>query len=82
MSPSEVVHDLFSRGETMANVFIEPAPDGHFIIEHENGSKHTQHYPTQQAAIDHAKSMGYHPLVARVRHLNDKKIPDHWRSAD
>lgn len=22
-----------------------------------------------------------HPLIARVRQLNDKKIPDHWRSA-
>ena len=66
----------------MANVFIEPVPDGHFVIEHLNGSKHPQHYPTQQAAIDHAKAMGHHPLVARVRHLNDKNIPDHWRSAD
>ncbi len=66
----------------MANVFIEPAPDRLFIIEHENGPKHTQHYPTQKAAIDHAKAMGYHPLVARVRHLNDKAKPDQWRSAD
>jgi hypothetical protein len=23
----------------------------------------------------------FSPLVARVRHLNDKKKPDHWRSA-
>jgi hypothetical protein len=61
----------------MPNVFIDPAPDGHFFIEHENGTRHVPHFPTQQAAIDHAKSMGYHPLVARVRHLNDGKIPDH-----
>jgi hypothetical protein len=27
------------------------------------------------------KANGHHPLVARVRHLNNKKIPDHWRSA-
>ena len=24
---------------------------------------------------------GHAPLVARVRHLNDKKKPDHWRAA-
>jgi hypothetical protein len=24
-------------------------------------------------------AMGHAPHVARVRHLNDKKIPDHWR---
>jgi hypothetical protein len=26
-----------------------------------------------------AKSEGHSPSVARVRHLNDKRIPDHWR---
>ncbi len=66
----------------MANVFVEPVPDGHFIIEFADGTKHSKHFQTQREAIDHAKSMGHHPLVARVRHLNDKKIQDHWRSAD
>ena len=28
------------------------------------------------------KSLGHQPLVARLRHLNDKKIPDYWRWAD
>jgi hypothetical protein len=32
-------------------------------------------------AIKWAKDNGHHPLVARVRHLNDKKTPDHWRTA-
>jgi hypothetical protein len=36
---------------------------------------------TQKAAIDWAKQN--HPNaplhVARVRHLSDKRIPDHWR---
>jgi hypothetical protein len=32
-------------------------------------------------AIDWAKKQAHSPLVARVRHLNDKKKPDHWRSA-
>ena len=65
----------------MANVFIEPVDDGHFIIEHADGAKDSRHFKTQKEAIDHAKSQGHHPLVARVRHLNDKKIPDHWRPA-
>jgi hypothetical protein len=36
---------------------------------------------TQEAAIDWARKQGHEPLVARVRHLNDKKKPDHWRPA-
>ena len=38
-------------------------------------------FKTQKEAIDWAKAKGHAPLVARVRHLNDKKNPDHWRSA-
>jgi hypothetical protein len=38
-------------------------------------------FRTQQEAIDWAKANGHHALVARVRHLNNKKIPDDWRSA-
>ena len=38
-------------------------------------------FKTQREAIDWAKAEGHHPLVARVRHLNDKKKPDHWRAA-
>ena len=37
---------------------------------------------TQSAAIDWARGDGHSPLAARVRHLNDKKNPGHWRSAD
>jgi hypothetical protein len=40
-----------------------------------------QIFKSQREAIDWAKSEGHHPLVARVRHLNDKKVPDHWRAA-
>jgi hypothetical protein len=36
---------------------------------------------TQKEAIDWAKKNGDSPLVARVRHLNDKKITDYWRAA-
>jgi hypothetical protein len=38
-------------------------------------------FKTQREAIDWAKKQAHSPLVARVRHLNDKKKPDHWPSA-
>jgi hypothetical protein len=71
----------------MANVYIEARPKGregdaitHYVVEdHAISVLHTA--PTQAAAIDWAKKQGHHPLVARVRHLSDKKTPDHWRSA-
>jgi hypothetical protein len=37
-------------------------------------------FSNQKAAIDWAKAKGHSPHVARVRHLNDKKRPDHWRA--
>jgi hypothetical protein len=36
---------------------------------------------TQREAMPWAKKRGHRPLVAGVRHLNDKKIPGHWRAA-
>lgn len=72
----------------MANVYVEPRPKGRpegspitdYVVE-----DHADHalgtFKTQQEAIEWAKKNGHHPLVARVRHLNDKKKPDHWRSA-
>jgi hypothetical protein len=38
-------------------------------------------FKTQREAIDWARKQGHSSLVARVRNLNDKKKPDHWRSA-
>jgi hypothetical protein len=38
-------------------------------------------FKTQQEAIDRSRKNGHAPLVARVRHLIDKKKPDHWRAA-
>jgi len=72
----------------MANVYVEARPKGrhgepidHYVVE-----DHADHalakFSTQREAIDWAKAQGHHPLVARVRHLSDKKVPDHWRSAD
>ena len=35
---------------------------------------------TQQEAVDWAKRNGGPAHVSRVRHLNDKRVPDHWRA--
>ncbi len=72
----------------MANVYIEPRPKGRregehiddYVVEdHADQVLHT--CKTQHEAIEWARRHGHAPLVARVRHLNDKKKPDHWRSA-
>jgi hypothetical protein len=70
----------------MANVYIEPRPKGRpegspiddFVVE-DGAARVLKTFKTQKEAIEWAKRQGYHPLVARVRHLNDKKMPDHWR---
>jgi hypothetical protein len=72
----------------MANVYIEPRPKGRqegtpiddYVVE-DGADKVLKTFNTQKEAIDWAKKQGHHPLVARVRHLNEKKNPDHWRSA-
>ena len=73
----------------MANVFVEARPKGRpegshiddYVVEdradHELGT-----FATQREAIEWAKKRGHHPLVARVRLLNDKDRPDHWRAAE
>jgi hypothetical protein len=72
----------------MANVYIEARPKGypeHSRIDDYVIEDHADHVlattRTQREAIDWAKGQGHKPLVARVRHLNDKKKPDHWREA-
>jgi hypothetical protein len=72
----------------MAVVFVEARPKGKteggpitdFVVE-----DHADHvlgvYKTQKEAIDWSRAHGHTPHVARVRHLNDKKKPDHWRAA-
>ncbi len=72
----------------MPNVYVEARPKGRpehshiddYVVEDHAGQVLVT-TRTQQEAIDWAKRQGHHPLVARVRHLNDKKNPDHWRSA-
>jgi hypothetical protein len=72
----------------MANVFVEARPKGQqqgtsvedYVVEdHVDHVLHTN--KTQIDAVMWAKKEGHRPLVARVRHLNDKTIPDHWREA-
>jgi hypothetical protein len=68
----------------MANVYVEGRPAGSTIQDYVV-EDHTNHelgiLKTQKEAIDWTKAKGHAPLVAPVRHLNDKKNPDHWRSA-
>jgi len=76
-----------NREDEMAVVYIEARPKGRaegspitdYVVE-----DHTDHelgkFDTQKEAIDWAKNKGHSPHVARVRHLNDKKKPDHWRA--
>ena len=71
----------------MANVYVEARPKGRlegspiadYVVE-----DHADHvlgtFATQKEAIDWAKGAGHTPHVARVRHMNDKKKPDHWRA--
>jgi hypothetical protein len=73
----------------MANVYIEARPKGRPEGSHIDDyavQDYADHilatFKTQHEAVTWAKKkQGHHPFVARVRHLNDKKKPDHWRSA-
>ena len=70
----------------MVAVFVEPRPKGKpegspitdYVVE-----DHADHvlatFKTQGEAIQWAKAHGETPHVARVRHLNDRNKPDHWR---
>jgi len=65
----------------MANVYVEARPKGREEGAHIDDSDVLATFKTQHEAIAWEKKEGHHPLVARVRHVNDKKKPDHWRSA-
>lgn len=72
----------------MANVYVEARPKGRaageriddYVVE-DHADSILATFKTQGEAIDWAKGKGRNPLVARVRHLNDKQKPDHWRAA-
>jgi len=71
----------------VANIFVEARPKGRpegspiegYVVE-DHADDVLAEFETQDEAIWWAKSEGYVPRVARVRHLNDKKKPDHWRA--
>lgn len=73
--------------EFMATVYVEARPKGRpegsriddYVVETQ-GDEVLGTFTTQKAAIDWAKENGHSPHVARVRHLNDKRKPDHWRA--
>jgi hypothetical protein len=70
----------------MASVFVEPRPKGRpegseitdYVVESAGGVVLVT-TATQAEALKWAKDNGHSPHVARVRHLNDKDRPDHWR---
>jgi hypothetical protein len=72
--------------EVRTTVYIEAPPEGRqeasaiedYVVE-EQGDRVLKTFKTQAEAITWAKSEGHSPHLSRVRHLNDKKIPDHWR---
>jgi hypothetical protein len=79
------INNKLSGEKIMANVYTEARPKGrqegtsieNYVVE-EQGDRVSRHSRPRQA-ITWAKSQGYSLHVARVQHLNDKKIPDHGR---
>ena len=71
----------------MAIVYIEARPKGRkeeepitdYVVE-DHADHVLETFKTQHEAIAWAKKQGHSPHVARVRHLNNKKTPDHWRA--
>jgi hypothetical protein len=61
------------KGET------EPSPVADYVVE-DHADLVLATFLTPSDAIYWAKKNGHTPHVARVRHLNDKKKPDHWRA--
>jgi hypothetical protein len=78
---------VFAGKTEMAAVYIEARPKGRpegtriddYVVE-----DHADHvlatFKTQHEAIEWAKKNGHAAHVARVRHLNNKRSPDHWRA--
>ncbi len=63
------------------SLFVNQNAQGKFTVEPEHLTAPLAICNTQAEAISWARK--HHPNsalhVARVRHLSDKKIPDHWR---
>jgi hypothetical protein len=71
-----------------ACVYVEARPKGgregtpidDYVVE-DDADHELATFKKQHEAIEWAKKNGHSPLVARVRHRNDKKRPEYWRSA-
>jgi hypothetical protein len=69
-------------------VYIDARPKGRqegsavedFVVE-DHADYVLAAFKTQREAIEWARNNNHSPLVARVGHLNDKKVLDHWRAA-
>jgi hypothetical protein len=63
----------------VANVFVEPpSPITDYVVE-DRANHVLASFQTQEAGSTGQRQLGTPPHVARVRHLNDKDKPDHWR---
>jgi hypothetical protein len=78
-SNEEVANGQRLRGTATKGPDGRQSYDDYVVEDHADHALAT--FKTQHEEIDWAKKQGHHPLVARVRHLNDKKKPDHWRAA-
>jgi hypothetical protein len=75
-----------SREGTLTAVYVEARPKGYpegspivdYVIEDREDRILTT-LPTLLDAIEWAKQQGYAPLITRIRQMNDKARPDHWR---
>lgn len=83
LSPTTLREEFY-----MAIVFVEARPKGRSDGEPITGyvvEDHAAHvlamFDAQLDAIKWSKEQGHRPHVSRVRHLNDKKRPDHGREA-
>lgn len=72
----------------MRIVYVEALPKGlpegsvitDFVVL--DRDDHILHFfSTQSDALSWARANGHHALIARVRHLNDKRKPNNWRVA-
>jgi hypothetical protein len=73
----------------MPNVYVEARPKGRpenspiedYVVEDHADHVLATFKDQGEEGIAWARKEGHKPLVARVRHLSDKKNPDHWRAA-
>jgi hypothetical protein len=71
----------------MPNIYIEARPkarsEGSAVedLVEDRAAHVLTAFKTRREAIEWARKNNHSPLVARVRHLNDKKMPNHRRAA-